>query len=205
MGGEGRGGMQNIPKIFPKFGQLRPKKLSVRLIFFVFNGQLHNHVLSATTPTATTITTRRTANSIGKQHKAAPLRIPATSRHNILPRRLSPQLLGHHVIEAQVSRWEVLEAVLALVPIAQEQVAPRESGRGAVIVHELLERYHAGKLHLGVRAPDIPVVVRGHHGNLVHEHSLDHVLPAPQAGRDSVREANAATVRQRETHTQKYM
>lgn len=106
---------------------------------------------------------------------------PATSSDHILPSTLPTQLLGDHVIEAQVVRRKVLEAVLALVAIAEEQVAARESRSGAVVIDELLQGDDTRQLDLHVRAADRPVVIRSDHRDLFHEHSLDDILPSPQA------------------------
>ena len=63
---------------------------------------------------------------------------PPASRDDVIPATLSAEFFGQNVIEAQVVWGEILEAVLALVRVAQKQVASRERRMSPVLVHELL-------------------------------------------------------------------
>lgn len=63
---------------------------------------------------------------------------PPASCDDVIPTTLSTQLFGQNVVEAQVVWGEILEAVLALVRVAQKQVASRERRMSPVLVHELL-------------------------------------------------------------------
>lgn len=65
---------------------------------------------------------------------------PPASCDDVIPTTLSTELFGQNVVEAQVVWGEILEAVLALVRVAQKQVASRERRMSPVLVHKLLVR-----------------------------------------------------------------
>src|SRR3546814_19830644 len=63
---------------------------------------------------------------------------------DVFPRRSSAQTAGDDMVEGQMV---AAAAILALEPVAQEQVEPGESGKFAVL-HILPQRDHDGDLHV---------------------------------------------------------
>ena len=99
-------------------------------------------------------------------------------RDDVFPGGLTALGARHDVIEGQIV---LRTAILAMKPVAQEHVEPRERRmRGRL--HERLQRHHAGKLDFKGGAAHRAVVMFDD-VDAVEEHRLHRVLPGPQRQR----------------------